>query len=200
MAVGDIWEAPLPEVLFAVSTINLALFAALAWTAVKRARSDASPRLRSLGWVAAAAAGAFVLGAGQRMALQATRAGWLSTRVTDFLLSDWQLAQSLTAMALGVLALAALAKVWGPLGRADRMVSVLTDRIPPDQVPLDDLTDREREVMEAIGSGLLSDRELAEALFIAPSTARTHVKHILHKTGLSNRRELMLVAAHSERV
>ena len=106
----------MPEVLFAVSAINLLLFAALGWTAVKQARSDLSPRLRALGWVAAAAAGAFVLGAGQRMALQATRAGWLSTRVTDFLLSDWQLAQSLTAMALGVLAMAALARVWGPLG------------------------------------------------------------------------------------
>lgn len=190
----------MPEILFAVSAVNLLLFAALAWTAISRARSDPSPRLRALGWVAAAAACAFVLGAGQRMALQAVRAGWLSARVTDFLLSDWQLAQSLTSMGLGVVALAALARVWGPLGRADRMVSVLTDRIPPEQVPLDDLTDREREVLDAIGSGLLSDRELAEALFVAPSTARTHVKNILRKTGLSNRRELMLVAAQAVRV
>ena len=67
-------------------------------------------------------------------------------------------------------------------------------------MPLDDLTDREREVMDAIGSGLLSDRELAEALFIAPSTARTHVKNIFRKTGLSNRRELMLVASQAERI
>lgn len=184
-------------ILFLFSTVNLVLFGALAWTAVKRSRTEASPRLRALGWVAAAAAGAFVLGAAQRMALQATRAGWLEGRFTDFLLSDWQLIQSLTAMALGIAALRTVGRVWGPLGQADRMVSVLTDRVTPSEVPLGDLTEREREVLATIGSGLLSDRELAEALFIAPSTARTHVKNILRKTGLSNRRELMLVAAQA---
>ncbi|MDH3307901.1 MAG: LuxR C-terminal-related transcriptional regulator [Acidimicrobiia bacterium] len=191
------WGVVVSVILFLISTVNLLLFAALAWTAIKRSRSEASPRLRALGWVAAAAAGAFVLGAGQRMALQATRAGWLEGRLTDFLLSDWQLIQSLTAMALGIAALRTVGRVWGPLGQADRMVSVLTDRVTPSEVPLGDLTEREREVLETIGSGLLSDRELAEALFIAPSTARTHVKNILRKTGLSNRRELMLVAAQA---
>lgn len=180
--------------------MNLLLFAWLAWMAVRRARSDPSPRLRSLGWVAAAASAAFAVSAGQRMAMQATRAGWLSTRLTETLVSEWQLVQSLTAMVVGVLAAIALARAWGPLGRADRMVSVLTERLPPDLVPLDDLTEREREVLEAIGSGLLTDRELGEALFIAPSTARTHVKNIFRKTGLSNRRELMLVASQSERI
>lgn len=178
--------------------MNFVLFGTLAVIAVNRTRSELSPRLQSLGWVTAATAGAFVLGAAQRMMLQATRAGWIEGTVSNFVLSEWQLVQSLGAMALGLVAMRSLARVWGPLGRADRMVTVLTDRVAPGSVPLDDLTEREREVMEAIGSGLLTDAQLGEALFIAPSTARTHVKNILRKTGLGNRRELMLVASHAE--
>lgn len=188
----------MPEILFVVSGLNLLLFGILAVTAVKRTRVEMSPRMQSLGWVAAAAASAFVMGAAQRMMLQATRAGWIENRVSDFMLSEWQLMQSLAALVMGVAALKAITRVWGPLGRADRMVTVLTDRVVPEDVALGELTEREREVLDAIGSGLLTDAELGEALFIAPSTARTHVKNILRKTGLGNRRELMLVAAHTE--
>ena len=187
-----------PAILFFVSGLNLLLFGALAITAFRRARLEVSPRMRSLGWVAAAASSAFVMGAAQRMMLQATRAGWIENRVSDFMLSEWQLVQSLAAMVVGLLALRAVTRVWGPLGRADRMVTVLTDRVVPEDVALGDLTEREREVLDAIGSGLLTDAELGEALFIAPSTARTHVKNILRKTSLGNRRELMLVASHAE--
>ena len=45
----------MPELLFVVSGLNLLLFGALAVTAVKRTRLEMSPRMRSLGWVAAAA-------------------------------------------------------------------------------------------------------------------------------------------------
>jgi len=107
----------MPELLFVVSGLNLLLFGALAVTAVKRTRLEMSPRMRSLGWVAAAAASAFVMGAAQRMMLQATRAGWIENRVSDFVLSEWQLVQSLLAMVLGGVALRAITRVWGPPGK-----------------------------------------------------------------------------------
>lgn len=179
--------------LFTLSAANFALFAWLAYVSVQRSRTEGSARLRSVALVTAAVSVAFMLGAIQRMALQAVRAGWLPEGTTDVLLSDWQAVQSLAALGIGIFAAMTLHRVWGPLANAERMVEVLTERVAPTDVPLDELTPREREVLEAIASGILTDRDLAEALFISPSTARTHVKNMLRKTGLTNRRELMLV-------
>lgn len=48
------------------------------------------------------------------------------------------------------------------------------------------LTPRELEVLRLIATGH-TDREIAEALFISPHTATTHVKHILRKLGFTSR-------------
>jgi DNA-binding NarL/FixJ family response regulator len=57
---------------------------------------------------------------------------------------------------------------------------------PADQARLDDLTPREREVLELVARGL-SNREIAAALVIEESTIRTHVKRILMKLELRDR-------------
>jgi len=56
------------------------------------------------------------------------------------------------------------------------------------------LTPREREVFGLL-AGRLTDPEIAEALFISPQTASTHVKRVLGKLGVSNRREAAALAA-----
>lgn len=61
---------------------------------------------------------------------------------------------------------------------------------------LDELTEREREVLELIAQGLNND-ELAERLFITKATARTHVSHILLKLGARDRAQLVVLAYRS---
>lgn len=49
--------------------------------------------------------------------------------------------------------------------------------------PLDQLTQREREVLSLMAEGL-TDRGISERLFVTPNTVETHVRHIIGKLGL----------------
>jgi DNA-binding CsgD family transcriptional regulator len=56
-----------------------------------------------------------------------------------------------------------------------------------------DLSDRERQTLALISQGL-TDREIADALFIGVSTVRSHLDRIKSKTGLRRRSELTRLA------
>jgi DNA-binding NarL/FixJ family response regulator len=62
-----------------------------------------------------------------------------------------------------------------------------------DPAGVEELTPREREVLELIASGL-SNREIAEALVIEESTVKTHVKRILMKLDLRDRVQAVIYA------
>jgi DNA-binding NarL/FixJ family response regulator len=49
--------------------------------------------------------------------------------------------------------------------------------------PLDELTAREREVLSLMAEGL-TDRGIAQRLYVTPKTVETHVRHILQKLNL----------------
>jgi DNA-binding NarL/FixJ family response regulator len=58
--------------------------------------------------------------------------------------------------------------------------------------PLDELTSREREVLGLMAEGL-TDRGIAERLYVTPKTVETHIRHIFQKlslpeTALDNKR------------
>lgn len=61
---------------------------------------------------------------------------------------------------------------------------------------LDELTDREREVVALVAEGL-NNQEIAERLVVSPATARTHVSRAMIKLGARDRAQLVVFAFQS---
>jgi DNA-binding NarL/FixJ family response regulator len=61
---------------------------------------------------------------------------------------------------------------------------------------LEELTDREREIVALVGEGL-SNQEIAERLFVSPATAKTHVSRAMGKLGARDRAQLVVIAYES---
>jgi DNA-binding NarL/FixJ family response regulator len=67
-----------------------------------------------------------------------------------------------------------------------RLIAAVIDAAPDNRPPPDDLTAREVEVLKLIAAGL-SNTEIATALVVSNATVKTHINHILAKTGARDR-------------
>ncbi|GAA1733655.1 response regulator transcription factor [Nonomuraea bangladeshensis] len=61
---------------------------------------------------------------------------------------------------------------------------------------LDQLTEREREVLALVGTGMTND-EIAAKLFMSPATAKTHVSRTMMKLHARDRAQLVVIAYES---
>jgi DNA-binding NarL/FixJ family response regulator len=59
--------------------------------------------------------------------------------------------------------------------------------------PLDELTSREREILESLAAGL-SNKEIGEKLFLSEKTVKHYMTNILQKLQVRNRVEAALLA------
>jgi DNA-binding NarL/FixJ family response regulator len=75
----------------------------------------------------------------------------------------------------------------------DRFAPMLPAADAPAASELEDLTERERQVLILVAQGL-SNAELAKRLFVSEATVKTHVGRILAKLGLRDRVQAVVFA------
>ncbi|MCU1590157.1 MAG: two component transcriptional regulator, LuxR family [Frankiales bacterium] len=69
-------------------------------------------------------------------------------------------------------------------------------RTPKAADPLSGLTDQERRILELIGEGL-TNRQIAERMFLAEKTVKNYVSNLLSKLGLQRRTQAAVLATET---
>jgi DNA-binding NarL/FixJ family response regulator len=83
--------------------------------------------------------------------------------------------------------------LFGPAA-TERLVARFAQQPAPDAArSLDELTDREKEILALLATGL-SNAELAERLFLSETTVKTHVSSILRKLRVRDRVQAVIAA------
>jgi len=108
---------------------------------------------------------------------------------SGFLLKDVEPADLVDAIRV----VAAGNSLFGPAA-TERLVARFAQQPAPDAArSLDELTDREKEILTLLATGL-SNAELAERLFLSETTVKTHVSSILRKLRVRDRVQAVIAA------
>ena len=73
-----------------------------------------------------------------------------------------------------------------------------TDDSPVLEGPVDDLSEREREVASLVARGL-DNRDIAHRLYLSEGAVRNRVSSLLDKMGLANRTQLAILWVNAHR-
>jgi DNA-binding NarL/FixJ family response regulator len=105
---------------------------------------------------------------------------------SGFLLKDVEPAELVDAIRV----VAAGNSLFGPAA-TERLLARFAE--PPTGRSLDELTDREKEILRLLATGL-SNAELAKQLFVSETTVKTHVSSILRKLRVRDRVQAVIAA------
>jgi DNA-binding NarL/FixJ family response regulator len=110
---------------------------------------------------------------------------------SGFLLKDVEPAELVDAIRV----VAAGNSLFGPAA-TERLVARFARASVGDGRSLDELTDREKEILRLLATGL-SNAELADRLFLSETTVKTHVSSILRKLRVRDRVQAVIAAYDS---
>lgn len=178
-----------------VIVANTVLFAFLAFDLIARASRNTTKGLRRIRLASGAACAAVALGGVQRLLLQAIHLDAVSGSLTDFVLEDQALVQSIIVAALGIFAWRSLRKVESDVMTAESLLAAFGSEVGDVDWSAVSLTRRQEEVLKLVGRGVVGDAQLADELGVSTETVRSHVKAVMKKVGVSSRIELA-VAIH----
>jgi DNA-binding CsgD family transcriptional regulator len=176
---------------------NVLMSLGLILVAFRSWRASSVPRTRALSLALAGAGGALLVTVTARLAARLVNVEVLPASF-DWLFEPWWyvIVSALTSLLL-VGGVWIAARVIARFEQVETALATLVDHLPHEaRGRAADLTPREREVLAVMAAGSLSDGDIAAELFISPRTAATHVRNIMRKADLHNRRELMLLGRH----
>jgi len=147
---------------FALVGLNGVLFLGIFVLSLRYRKRESSPRMIRLWTIVALVSGALVVGAIQRVLVQASTLDWLPRSALESATTDWQLIQSTVVSILAVLAFTRVRDLAKTFAASERVAGSILDRVRHVDLDAMDISPRESEVLNLIGSGLLTDAELSE--------------------------------------
>jgi DNA-binding CsgD family transcriptional regulator len=180
-----------------LAIVNAGLALSVVWPVHRArvaARSEKSTLGSRIGLVFEAGLLVYALGAMLRGAFAIAAA--TGAEGAGAVIMDWGLISVSATLLVVFLAMRRdLLPIMRSLRRSERALTVALGAFTPETLnPRNlDLSIREQEVLALIAAGKVSDQEIAEDLFISTATAGTHVRNILKKAGLHDRRQLVLI-------
>ena len=188
------YNRPVELIVVILSIANVVIFASLAawlWPTVRHRKGEA---LRLAAGLATLAMVGLAVGAASRAFTKSVQQGWIPMSRDSLVINITQTAVSVATLTVGIVAAIVLRRNMTRLIGVATTFDVVTARSAPVSPDNWHLTPRQTEVLRAIIGGSVTDDDLAATLYISKHTASTHVKQILHKTGVSSRRDLPLLA------